>query len=310
MSPDLDYFSSFRKNIIKYYIILYYIINLSSKDYIRRVNEGSGNVDAQGNFSIQVLRAALEQRYDLQLPSIGQDDLDKTRDITSYQGFICNKAAHWFAIRRVGTQFWNLNSLLKKPEAISHFKLAEELEALKQGGYSVFVIPKPLPDADRTTGIDKFWWRRVELEGGGGRKRSNMDDNEARHDWRSVGTGRRLDGRSGDAVEADDMQGLTEEEMMQRAIQASILPDVPEEPAAGAAGAVTIQFRFANGKRQVRRFLEDQPVQVVYAFCEQEMGGGSVELRYGFPPRNLSTQSSKTIGEAKLKGESIQARNV
>lgn len=30
-----------------------------SKEYLQRLNEGSGNVDAQGNFSIEVLRSAL-----------------------------------------------------------------------------------------------------------------------------------------------------------------------------------------------------------------------------------------------------------
>mmetsp|Transcript_14897 Transcript_14897/g.24633 ORF Transcript_14897/g.24633 Transcript_14897/m.24633 type:complete len:339 (-) Transcript_14897:166-1182(-) len=277
-----------------------------SKDYIRRVNEGSGNVDAQGNFSIQVLRAALEQMYDLPLPAIGQDDLDKSRDITSYQGFICNRRDHWFAIRYIGAQFWNLNSTLDKPEAISHFRLAAELEGLQRDGYSVFVVPKELPAAERNTGIDKFWWERSNLEGGS-KKRSNMEPGNARTDWRSVGTGRRLDGRSG--VAAEEMNEMSEEEMLQKALQASILPDVPEEPPADAASVVTIQFRFATGKRVRRRFLEQQPVQVVYAYCEQEMGGGSVELRYGFPPRDLSTQSAKTIGEAKLNGESIQARS-
>lgn len=279
----------------------------SSKDYIRRLNEGSGNVDSQGNFSIQVLRAALEQTYDLSLPAIGQDDLDKTRDITSYQGFICNRAAHWFAIRHIGTQFWNLNSTLEQPEAISHFRLAAELEGLQRDGYSVFVVPKELPTADRSTGVENFWWRRSDLEGGGARKKGNVNE-EARTDWNSVGTGFRLDGRSG--VAADQMHEMSEEEMLQKALQASILPDVPEEPPADAAGVATIQFRFATGKRVRRRFLERQPVQIVYAFCEQEMGGGSVELKYGFPPCNLCTESAKTIGEAKLNGESIQARNV
>ena len=276
---------------------LHFNIN-SSKDYLRRLNEGSGNVDSAGNFSIQVLRAALTQRYNLSLPSIGQDDLDKARDITSYPGFICNRADHWFAIRKIGPQFWNLNSTLPKPEPISHFRLAAELESLQASGYSVFVIAEDLPDANRSTGAQDCWWRRAELETG--RKGGAVSD------WESVGTGRRLDGRS-NAAEA--MDNMTEEEMLQKALQASILPDIPDEPPAGTPGVVTIQFRL-GGKRQVRRFLEDQPVMLVYAYCEREMGGGSVELRYGFPPKDLREHKGKTIGDVKLHGESILARNV
>ena len=103
---------------------------------------------------------------------------------------------------------------------------------------------------------------------------------------------------------------MTEDEMLQHALQASILPDIPDEPPADDPNAVTIQFRFDDGKRQVRRFNRDQPVMVVYAFCEREMGGGAVNLRFGFPPKDLSEWKQKTVGEANLHGESIQARNV
>lgn len=277
----------------------------SSKDYLRRFNEGSGNVDEQGNFSIQVLRAALQQSYELSLPSIGQDDLDKSRDITSYPGFICNRASHWFAIRKIGAQFWNLNSTLEKPESISHFRLAAELESLKQSGYSVFVVPvDELPKADRSTGAAEFWWRRSDLENGGTKKSSSTD-------WNDVGTGRRLDGKSTSDLNGNEKQSfLTEEEMLQKALQASILPDIPDEPPAGSPNVVTIQFRFSNGKKQRRRFLADQSVQMVYAFCEREMGGGNVELKFGFPPRDLAQNQGTTIAEANLNGENIQVRNI
>lgn len=277
-----------------------------SKDYLRRVQEGSGNVDSAGNFSIQVLRAALERVYNLSLPSIGQDDLDKSRDITSYPGFICNRSDHWFAIRKIGPQFWNLNSLLEQPTPISHFRLAAELEALKAGGYSVFVITQSLPDADRTTGASEYWWRRADLERG--KASSGMVSSS---DWNRVGTGRRLDGKSStDPTTGPNYDNMTEEEMLHHALQASILPDVPDEPHADAEGVVRIQFRLGDQGRQVRRFLKDQPVLAIYAYCEREMGGGAVELRFGFPPQDLSSYKQKTIGEAKLHGESIQARSL
>ena len=47
----------------------------SSKDYLKRVAEGSGNVDESGNFSIEVLRSALMTMFNLQLPNIRQVSL-------------------------------------------------------------------------------------------------------------------------------------------------------------------------------------------------------------------------------------------
>jgi hypothetical protein len=62
-----------------------------SKDYLDRLAEGSGNVDAQGNFSIEVLRAALKRKYGLDLPNIRQEGLTAFGDVTDLEGFICNK---------------------------------------------------------------------------------------------------------------------------------------------------------------------------------------------------------------------------
>lgn len=38
-------------------------------------------------------------------------------DLTQEQGFLCNRAEHWFAIRKVHEHFVNLNSTLDRPEA-------------------------------------------------------------------------------------------------------------------------------------------------------------------------------------------------
>jgi hypothetical protein len=62
-----------------------------SKDYLNRLAEGSGNVDAQGNFSIEVLRAALKSKYGLDLPNIRQEGVASSGDVTDLEGFICNK---------------------------------------------------------------------------------------------------------------------------------------------------------------------------------------------------------------------------
>lgn len=117
---------------------------VNSKDYLKRIAEGSGNVDESGNFSIEVLRSALMNRYGLELPNIRQQGVNSL-EITTMDGFICNRSSHWFAIRKINGRYWNLNSTNERPELISHFNLAKEMEGLQASGYSVFCVVERLP---------------------------------------------------------------------------------------------------------------------------------------------------------------------
>lgn len=307
-----------------------------SKDYIQRLNEGSGNVDPQGNFSIEVLRSALMTQYGLTLPNIRQEGALEGTDIAEVEGFICNKDSHWFAIRLIHGRYWNLNSTLERPQLISHFKLVAEMESLQNQGYSVFCVVKGLPAsctsaAGTSRGQPQYWWKEEDLLKG----KTNATT-AATDPWRGVGGGMRLDGRStggtsnSTGMAQGDLGDLTEEEMMQMAVMASLeqatLPPascsaienghggtlVPPEPCAGTSGAVRIQFRMPDGKRVVRRFMSTDSVDVVFSFVEESSpsNGKRLELRYGFPPKDLSMQRSKTIAEAQLSGESIQGRHI
>lgn len=286
---------------------------------MNRVAEGSGNVDESGNFSIEVLRAALKNKYDLDLPNIRQEGVSQSvSDVTEMDGFICNRQSHWFAIRKINGRFWNLNSMEKRPQIISHFKLATEIEQLQVSGYSVFCVPFGLPapcssKAQRQRGKPQFWWKEDDLVQGKG----STAVTGATDPWKDVGSGMRLDGK----VSSNNMGGLSEEEMLQMALAASLEPEkklednvvVPlsDEPAQGTAGAVRIQFRLPGGGRAVRRFLKTDPVKMLYSYVDSESKDGqgrNLELRFGFPPRDLKAVSGQTVGEASLAGENIQCR--
>ena len=60
----------------------------SSKDYLKRIAEGSGNVDESGNFSFEVLRSALMSRFNLELPNIRQQGVGDKVEITEIEGFV------------------------------------------------------------------------------------------------------------------------------------------------------------------------------------------------------------------------------
>jgi hypothetical protein len=88
--------------------------------------------------------------------------------------------------------------------------------------------------------LPEYWWKEDDLVKGKGDAITAATD-----PWRDVGSGMRLDGKS----TMNTIEGLTEEEMLQMALAASMEPtSVPEkvaltpEPPAGTAGAVRIQF--------------------------------------------------------------------
>ncbi|KAF2986233.1 hypothetical protein EK904_009761 [Melospiza melodia maxima] len=69
-------------------------------------------------------------------------------DPINEKSFICNYKEHWFTVRKLGKQWFNLNSLLMGPELISDTYLALFLAQLQQEGYSIFVVKGDLPDCE------------------------------------------------------------------------------------------------------------------------------------------------------------------
>lgn len=309
---------------------------IASKDYLQRIAEGSGNVDASGNFSIEVLRSALLSQFNLTLANTLQETV-RNIEITNFDGFICNKQSHWFAIRKVNGRYWNLNSISERPEQISHFRLAAEMEALRNEGYSVFCVVEigELPNECMNVkelaqrGQQDFWWSERDLLKG--KSQASFSSNA----WSNVGNGMRLDGRSTTSAGNHgsipnggmNIEGLTEDEMIQMAMSESLQAEpasnqksarsldlstvpVPLEPAQGAEGAVRIQFRLPDGKRLTRRFLKSESVKVLAAFVQEQCpaDGKVLEMRAGFPPKEISSLYEDSIENARLSGESLQCR--
>lgn len=50
------------------------------------------------------------------------------------KAYICNYKGHWFTIRKIGKQWFNLNSVLSGPELISDTYLSMYLAQLLQEG--------------------------------------------------------------------------------------------------------------------------------------------------------------------------------
>jgi ataxin-3 len=308
---------------------------VNNKDFQARLREGSGNVDDAGNFSIQVLRAALQKAFGLNLVSISSSEMrSSSTDLTTLSGFILNRSNHWFTVRLINDNFWVLDSLKERPERISHFRLAAELQAYTDQGYCVFAasstsgeqLPKPPEEEwELERGRAECWWKEEDL------KKNNTEQAGARLDtdvWRNLGTGVRLDAGScssatttaADAIDLTgeiDVSQMSEEAQMELAIAASMQTATAEtevaltpEPDDGP-NVVKIQIRMPAGGKAVRRFHSESKVGEIYAYVKEQCGssaqGKVIEIKAFFPPKNIADLKTEKIKNAKLAGEALSA---
>lgn len=122
----------------------------TTEEYNRFLQEPSSNVDDSGYFSVQVLSAALTV-WGLELVPFNSSDsraVAARLQPTLERAFICHYRDHWFAVRRLGRQWFNLNSILPGPDLLSDTYLSLFLAQLQTDKYSIFVVVGPLPDCE------------------------------------------------------------------------------------------------------------------------------------------------------------------
>ncbi|XP_054013594.1 ataxin-3-like isoform X1 [Hylaeus anthracinus] len=120
---------------------------IDSEDYKLFLEQPSGNMDDSGYFSVQVISSALTV-WGLELVPYNSTEsaaLVAQKDPSQMKAYICNYKGHWFTIRKIGKQWFNLNSMLNGPQLISDTYLAMYLAQLMQEGYSIFIVIGTLP---------------------------------------------------------------------------------------------------------------------------------------------------------------------
>ncbi|XP_056638199.1 ataxin-3-like isoform X2 [Diorhabda carinulata] len=116
-----------------------------SEEYHKFLQQPSGNMDDSGYFSVQVISSAL-QVWGLELVPYSSTDERLDSNPSEMTAFICNFRDHWFTIRKISNHWFNLNSLLSRPELISDTYLTLFLAQLKNDGYSIFAVLGELPE--------------------------------------------------------------------------------------------------------------------------------------------------------------------
>jgi len=135
---------------------------VESKDFLKFMAEDSINVGDDGNFSVQVLTKALQAR-NLECVLLTQSSFFSLvcQNLATENTFVCNKGNHWFTIRKVQNEWYNLNSL-NEPQKLSLQDLVSLidnlLESNKNAIYSIRgeFMETPL---NRPTGRDGKWIR-------------------------------------------------------------------------------------------------------------------------------------------------------
>ena len=114
---------------------------------------------------MEVLKAALQKICGIRLRHS-----DRTHTTSTENGFIINRHDHWLACRKIGnsmvdysvkkmnivvmymlscsfagSNWYDLNSALEKPELIGEFKLDAYLAQLRAEGFTVFIVEGTLP---------------------------------------------------------------------------------------------------------------------------------------------------------------------
>ncbi|XP_064623743.1 ataxin-3-like isoform X2 [Lineus longissimus] len=119
-------------------------------EYKMFVQQASSNMDDSGFFSIQVIEGALSVWGLEAIPYSSSNPVaSDARTVPQNQkAYVCNFREHWFSIRKLGNQWFNLNSLLTGPELLSNTYLSIFLTQLQQEGYSIFVVVGAVPECE------------------------------------------------------------------------------------------------------------------------------------------------------------------
>lgn len=130
----------------------------------------SNNVDNNGNFSFDVLNYALNKVCEVDLISWAGNEGRTHEDLSNESGFIINSEHHWFAIRKIKDNWWNLDSLLEKPQHISSFYLEALLSQFREDNCAIFLIRGILPECgtikdNSSDEANVIWWEESRLLG-------------------------------------------------------------------------------------------------------------------------------------------------
>mmetsp|Transcript_76431 Transcript_76431/g.224263 ORF Transcript_76431/g.224263 Transcript_76431/m.224263 type:complete len:603 (-) Transcript_76431:102-1910(-) len=123
----------------------------------REITDGQGldygNACADGFYNVQVIqvvvsRAGCDMVPLKELPAETRRWQRRGTDIAKEKAFILNKHKHWFALRRIGKEWFDLNSCLSAPSHYTKSDLRSHIAEAMGEGYAVFVVRGIFPSCE------------------------------------------------------------------------------------------------------------------------------------------------------------------
>jgi len=260
-----------------------------TKDFLKFMAEDSGNVADDGNYSVQVLAKALSVWGLTPIPITNPEVKSSRANPLGETGFICNLAQHWLTIRKIGDDWYNLNSLLDDPQYLSPFYLSAFMDTLIAQGYTIFVIqgslPRVMPEA-----IDKSWKKAPRKSKSA--YQSNSPDKDLEEAIRL----------SMESQPQSNNMVVDEDEEMKLAIlmsQETKPPQVVAEPEKGE-GVAELTFRLPTGTSLHRRFLATNTLQDVSNYLTSAGVSRNKSQLVSTFPRKEYTNYDATLKELDL----------
>jgi len=287
-----------------------------TKDFLKFMAEESGNVADDGNYSIQVLAKALSV-WGLTPFPITNPEVKKSRENPlGENAFICNLAQHWLTIRKIGDEWYNLNSLLDEPQYLSPFYLSAFMDTLMAKGYTIFVIlgdlPRVMPES-----LDKTW-KKVPR-----RQQTTSSFSEDNDLERALAASRAEETKSLEEAikmslnqpgkQPEPIEVMDEDEELQLAIKMSqniaeapkpepAKPTIQPEPDKGE-GVAELSFRLPDGESKHRRFNATALLQEVVDFLNASgLNMSKCSLFSTFPRKEYTTLTAtlKELGKHRV----------
>ncbi|KAK6629203.1 hypothetical protein RUM43_003020 [Polyplax serrata] len=172
---------------------------VDSLEYRTFLEQPSGNMDDSGYFSVQVISSCLSV-WGLELVRYGSTEkkaVEAKNNPELMKAYICNYKDHWFTVRKLAHQWFNLNSLSSGPKFISDTYLGMFLAQLQQEGYSIFVVLGDFPQCEADIVLKKNPVRQASDSNSGTSSKSSGNQMKP-----FDGAGYRLGGDEG----SDDLQ--------------------------------------------------------------------------------------------------------
>lgn len=226
-------------------------------------NMDYGNARMDGFFNVQVITALLQRMGYTTSQIKGEEGRSALKDSAKESGYICNRREHWFSLRRIGAEWFDVNSCLRNPRHYNNADVQHHINEAMREGYEVFVVRGDFP----RTALEDDPKALVAAVQGCGRPDQGHSLFAGRGQTLSSGNS-----SSGGPVSAEDMRAAR----LARLSGGAPPPSIPAEPAPAPAPAAAPAADPALQQILAMGFPEEKAKEALAA------AGGNTEMAMEF----------------------------